>query len=126
MLKPQAKNMNRQKYDDIRIYDDLRITTGPGRYAVGQPEDYCKACYVPEPTIHIGFWGDAQKRMQKTDVESDLFNINRPTTKAGCANYDPNTDPVNKVPDDAMPECYFPTNFTLPTLLIDNFGVTLC
>jgi hypothetical protein len=50
--------------------------------------------------------------MQKTDVESDLFNINRPTTKAGCANYDPNTDPINQVPDDAMPECSFPTNFT--------------
>ena len=91
------QNWNRRQTDGCKTSDDLRITTGPGRYQLDTPPQYCNASFAPEPTIHQQYWGASlTSDYQKTDVESDLFNINRPTTKTVCNQYDPNTDAVNK------------------------------
>jgi hypothetical protein len=48
VLKNQA--MNRRTYDGCKTSDDLRVTTGPGRYQLDPPPMYCDATYAPEPT----------------------------------------------------------------------------
>ena len=93
-LKDQS--WNRRMYDGCKTTDDLRVTTGPGRYQLDAPPQYCNATYAPEPTTILQKWGDAQNAsFIKTDVESDLFNINRPTTKTICNQYDPAKNTMN-------------------------------
>jgi hypothetical protein len=87
----------------------MRLTTGPGRYQLDAPPQYCNACFAPEPTIHQQKWGASHNANYiKTDVESDLLNITRPTTKAQCNQYGPNTNKINKSQTVAPKECSFP------------------
>jgi hypothetical protein len=73
------------------------------------PNGYCNATFVPEPTTRLQKWGDAQvETYGKTDVESDLFNINRNTTKEVCGQYDPNDNRMNKADKRAIKESSFP------------------
>lgn len=90
------QSWTRRLYDGCKSTDDLRVTTGPGRYQLDAPPQYCNSAYIVEPTTRLQKWGDAQNDTYiKTDVESDLFNINRPTTKNVCGNYDPKKNVVN-------------------------------
>lgn len=92
-LKDQA--WNRRLYDGCKTSDDLRMTTGPGRYQLNAPPQYCNATFVPEPTIRQQHWGASlNAQYTKTDVESDLLNINRPTTKSVCNQFNPTTDKI--------------------------------
>jgi hypothetical protein len=103
------QSFNRRQYDGCKTTDDLRVSTGPGRYQIDAPPQYCNACFVPEPTTRLQRWGASQNvSYAKTDVESDLFNINRPTTKTACNQYDPTNDKINKSPLNPMTECSFP------------------
>ena len=105
----KEQSWNRRQTDGCKTSDDLRITTGPGRYQLDVPPQYCNACFAPEPTIHQQYWGASLSAdYQKTDVESDLFNINRPTTKTVCNQYDPENDNVNKGQLMRPKECSFP------------------
>jgi len=107
VLKEQS--YNRRLYDGCKTTDDLRVTTGPGRYQLDAPPQYCNACYAPEPTTRMQHWGASlNSQYIKTDVESDLFNINRPTTKAVCGNYDPRKNNVNAAAPTQMKDCEFP------------------
>ena len=107
------QNMNRRKYDGCKTSDDLRVTTGPGRYQLDEPNKYCDACFVTEPTMRQQKWGaPLNAQFTKTDVESDLFNINRPTTKTACNSYDPVKNSVNAAPKQPVKECSFPQTFT--------------
>lgn len=106
-LKDQA--MNRRTYDGCKTSDDLRVTTGPGRYQLDAPPQYCDACYAPEPTIRQQKWGASlNSAFIKTDVESDLLNINRPTTKTVCDQYNPMTNKINSAEPVKTKECSFP------------------
>jgi hypothetical protein len=106
-LKDQS--WNRRQYDGCKTTDDLRVTTGPGRYQLDAPPQYCNACFAPEPTIHQQKWGASlNSEYIKTDVESDLFNINRPTTRTACNQYNPDTDKINKGGLTRPSECSFP------------------
>ena len=106
-LKDQS--FNRRQYDGCKTTDDLRVSTGPGRYQIAAPPQYCNACFVPEPTTRMQKWGAAQNgSYAKTDVESDLFNINRPTTKTNCNQYNPDSDKINKGALNEQKECSFP------------------
>jgi hypothetical protein len=106
-LKDQA--WNRRLYDGCKTSDDLRVSTGPGRYQLDPPPMYCDACYAPEPTTRLQKWGNSlNSQYIKTDVESDLLNINRPTTKTTCGNYDPRTNAVNAASPVKSKECEFP------------------
>jgi hypothetical protein len=110
-LKDQS--FNRRTYDGCKTNDDLRLTTGPGRYQLDAPPQYCDATYAPEPTTILQKWGDSQNAaFIKTDVESDLFNINRPTTKTICNQYDPAGNKMNNTPLTNMKEQSFPQTHT--------------
>ena len=104
---------SRRLYDGCKTSDDLRVTTGPGRYQLDAPPQYCNAAYAPEPTVRLQKWGAAQNAgYMKTDVESDLFNINRPTTKNVCGNYDPKSNKINAVNVTPAKEESFPNTFS--------------
>lgn len=106
-LKDQA--WNRRLYDGCKTSDDLRVTTGPGRYQLDAPPQYCNACFAPEPTVRQQRWGASLNSAYiKTDVESDLLNINRPTTKTVCGQYDPRTNAINSAAPVQTKECEFP------------------
>lgn len=110
-IKNQA--FSRRLYDGCKMTDDLRVQTGPGRYQLGAPPQYCNSSYAPEPTVRLQKWGAAQNgQYMKTDVESDLFNINRPTTKNVCGNYNPGTDKINKSPLVPVKEASFPNTYS--------------
>lgn len=110
-LKNQA--FNRRLYDGAKMTDDLRVQTGPGRYQLDAPPQYCNATYAPEPTVRLQKWGASQNsEYMKTDVESDLFNINRPTTKNISGQYNPATDKINKAPALPVKEESFPNTFS--------------
>ena len=103
------QSFNRRTYDGCKTGDDLRVTTGPGRYQLDAPPQYCNACFAPEPTIHQQRWGASQNSTYaKTDVESDLLNINRPTTKTVCNQYNPVKDKINNGGQTQTKECSFP------------------
>jgi len=104
---------SRRLYDGCKTTDDMRVTTGPGRYQLDAPPQYCNATFAPEPTVRLQKWGAAQNsQYMKTDVESDLFNINRPTTKNVCGNFDPAKDKMNTAPPAAVKEESFPNTFS--------------
>lgn len=110
-LKDQS--MNRRTYDGCKTGDDLRVTTGPGRYQLDMPPQYCDACYAPEPTVRQQKWGAALNQgFQKTDVESDLLNLNRPTTRTVCDQYNPDQNKVNAAAKESAKECSFPQTFS--------------
>jgi hypothetical protein len=105
----KKQSFNRRRYDGCTTTDDMRIQTGPGRYQLDAPPQYCNACFAPEPTIHQQKWGASlNSQFIKTDVESDLLNINRPTTRTVCDQYDPEKDKINKAGLTRPQECSFP------------------
>jgi hypothetical protein len=109
MASPDTRNWTRNRSDDCHIGDDVRITTGPGRYTLEAPNGYCNATFAPEPTVRQQKWGDAQVASYgKTDVESDLFNLNRTTTKSVCGLYDPNDNRMNSATKRNIKEQSFP------------------
>jgi hypothetical protein len=109
MASPATRNWTRNRADDCHLEDDVRITTGPGRYVTEAPNAYCNASFAPEPTVRQQRWGASQvETYTKTDVESDLFNINRTTTKAVCGQYDPNDNRMNGAGKRAIKEASFP------------------
>jgi hypothetical protein len=58
-------------------------------------------------------WGASlNSQFIKTDVESDLLNLNRPTTKTICNQYDPTTDKINQAESELMKEESFPQTFS--------------
>jgi hypothetical protein len=112
MATPETRNWTRNRADDCHISDDTRITTGPGRYTLEAPNGYCNASFAPEPTTRQQKWGSAQvDTYGKTDVESDLFNINRTTSKSVCGLYDPNDNRMNSATKKNIKESSFPQTF---------------
>jgi len=107
------QSFSRRLYDGGKMTDDLRVQTGPGRYQLDAPPQYCNATYSPEPTTRLQKWGASQNSQYiKTDVESDLFNINRPTTKNIKGQYNPATDKIKKAPLTPVKEEAFPNTFS--------------
>lgn len=109
----QNQSWNRRMYDGCKSTDDLRLSTGPGRYQLDAPPKYCNATYAPEPTIRQQKWGASMNNTYtKTDVESDLFNINRPPTKNVCNQYNPTTNKVDAASTNPVKEESFPQTFS--------------
>lgn len=109
----QNQSWNRRLYDGCKSTDDLRVTTGPGRYQLDAPPQYCNATYAPEPTIRQQKWGaPMNKTYIKTDVESDLLNINRPSSKNVCNQYNPQSNKVDAAGVVSVKEESFPQTFS--------------
>lgn len=101
--------MNRRIYDTCKTSDDLRVSTGPGRYQLNPPSQQCNSCYVSNPTIRQQRGvAPLNSTYMKTDVESDLLNMNRPTSKTVCNQYNPTTNKMNTTSVVQPQECEFP------------------
>lgn len=76
------RNMSRSKFDDFHTQDDLRITSYALRYYLNSPGINCPESYVVDATTRIQKSGGGfVNNTWKTDVESDLKNINRLSTR---------------------------------------------
>ena len=113
MANPATRNWTRNRADDCHITDDTRLTTGPGRYVLEAPNGYCNATFAPDPTIRAQMWGNAQVDSYiKTDVESDLFNINRGPSREVCGQYTPGNNRMNAASKRVAKEASFPQTHT--------------
>jgi hypothetical protein len=111
MASVQEYSWTHLRSDPCHYEDDLRITTGTGRYVMGTPANGTNGVFVPEPTTRIQKWGGGQiVEKQKTDIESDLWNINRPGVRSVCGGYDPAKNKFNGLKPTPMPEASFPQN----------------
>ncbi len=89
------------------MIENNEISTGPGRWALDVPNAYGNAVFAPEPTIRLQKWGAAHDMSStKTDVESDLRNLSRPSVRVVCGQYTPDSAPVRTLTP--MPEASFP------------------
>jgi len=109
------RSFNRQRYDTIHTIDDMRVTTGPGRYSLADPGlTNMAACLAPEPTIRAQKWAATpiNNSFIRTDVESDLFNIDRPGSRVIGHQYNPHKNKVNEAKTTAPKECDFPQTYS--------------
>ena len=96
--------MTRYSSDLCKMVENNEISTGPGRYMLGVPNAYGNAVFAPNPTVRMQRWGAAHDMSStKTDVESDLLNLGRPTSRTACGQ---NNFSERKLT--AMPEGDFP------------------
>ena len=77
----------------------MRITSYSARYYLEKPEHNCPSSFPAEPSIRLQYSGASWPKGQwKTDVESDLKNINRLGTrvKNNQVQYNPDNNRMNE------------------------------
>jgi hypothetical protein len=103
------RSMTRYKHDVGKMVENNEISTGPGRYRLGVPNAYGDATFAPNPTVRMQKWGASHDMTStKTDVESDLRNLARPSTRTVCGQYKPEEGAAVAARLTAMPESEFP------------------
>ena len=109
------RNMTRSKWDNFHTQDDLRITSYALKYYVNAPGINCPTSFVVDATTRLQKSGDSWVNgAWKTDVESDLKNINRLSTrvKNNDIQYNPNTNKYTNAPLPFKSEaCMMPHKF---------------
>ena len=91
----------RPRHDNFHQEDDMRITSYSARYYLEKPEHNCPTSFPAEPTIRMQYSGASWPQGKwRTDVESDLKNINRLGTrvKNNHVQYNPDTNKINQTP----------------------------
>ena len=108
------RNMTRNKWDEFHTQDDLRITSYAVNYYANPPGINCPQSFPVDPTTRIqhsgaGYVNDAWK----TDVESDLKNINRLSSRVKNNNiqHNPATNKFTNAPYVSPPDESFPLLF---------------
>jgi hypothetical protein len=100
------------KWDEFHMVDDNRIATYASRYYLNVPQAQGQDAYIVEPTIRLQKNGQSLVSGQwKTDVESDLRNLSRASTKVRCDNYNPETNKITNNGLKNAPDGNFPVNF---------------
>lgn len=101
--------LTRYRHDAGKMREHNEISTGPGRWALNPPNAYGNAAFVPTVTTINQKWGAAHDMTStKTDVESDLKNLGRPTVRTTCGQYQPEQGAAIASRLTAMPEVAFP------------------
>ncbi len=88
----------RPKFDNFHQEDDMRITSYSVRYQLDKPEHNCPSSFPAEASIRLQRSGASWPQGQwKTDIESDLFNINRLGTrvKNNAIQYNPEHNQIS-------------------------------
>ena len=103
------RSMTRYRHDLSKMTENQEISTGPGRWVLGVPNVYGNAAFVPTPTMINQRWG-ASHNMEstKTDMESDLRTLGRPTVRTTCGQYQPGVGLAANAVLTPMPEVAFP------------------
>jgi hypothetical protein len=110
----KQQSLTRLRNDNFRQADDMRITGYSLQYYLNAPGINCPTSFPVDATTRIqkngASWVSAQ---WKTDVESDLKNINRLGTRVrdNTASYQPSTNKFNHMPLEAAPDESFPLLF---------------
>ena len=115
-VKQQA--LTRSRNDDFRQADDMRITGYSLQYYVNAPGINCPVSFPVDFTTRIQKSGASWVSGQwKTDVESDLKNINRLGTRIrnNSASYQPKHNQFNRMELQAAPDESFPLLFNRTT-----------
>lgn len=115
-VKQQA--LTRLRNDDFRQSDDMRITGYSLKYYLNAPGINCPTSFPVDATTRIQKNGASWVNGQwKTDVESDLKNINRLSTRVrdNSASYQPDKNAFNAMPLHAAPDESFPMLFNRMT-----------
>ena len=103
------RSMTRYRHDVAKMVENTEISTGPGRWALGVPNAYGNAAYVPDVTTINQKWGASHiMTSTKTDVESDLKNIGRPSVRTTSGQYEPAHGESMAARLIPMPEVGFP------------------
>lgn len=103
------RSMTRYKHDASKMVENNEISTGPGRWALGVPNAYGNAAFVPTATTINQRWGASHVMTStKTDVESDLKNVSRPTSRTTCGQYHPDQGRALATQLTPMPEVDVP------------------
>lgn len=101
--------MTRYRHDVGKMVENTEISTGPGRWALGVPNAYGNAAFVPDVTTINQKWGASHiMTSTKTDTESDLKNLGRPTVRTVCGQYQPEQGASMAARLTVMPEASFP------------------
>ena len=82
----------RLRNDNFHQEDDMRITSYSIRYQLEKPEHNCPSSFPAEATVRIqGSGASWPQGKWRTDIESDLKNINRLGTrvKSNQVHYNP-------------------------------------
>jgi len=107
------RSMTRYRHDVGKMVENNEISTGPGRWALGVPNAYGNAAFVAAATTINQKWGASHDMTStKTDVESDLKNLGRPTVRTTCGQYHPEQGAAVAARLTAMPETDFPQTAT--------------
>lgn len=107
----------RYSSDIAKMVEDQEISTGHVRWVMGVPNSYGNAVFSDTPTMINQKWG-ASHNMEstKTDMESDLWNLGRPTVRTTCGQYGPGVGLAANAVLTPMPSQKFPQ---VPTHLVD-------
>jgi len=104
------RSLTRYRHDLCKMVENNEISTGPGRYALGAPNRYGNAAFITTPTVINQRWGAAHDMSStKTEVESDLFNLRRPSARVVTGQYSPSEQDARRLT--AMPEADFPHTY---------------
>ena len=94
-------SFNRLKYDSCETKKYNQESTGPGNYLYNTPID-CNMCWNDNPRIINQKVGDSLNSHTDwrfyagpVDIESDLFNINRQSSKCPSNKFHPDCNPGN-------------------------------
>ncbi len=107
----KQQNLTHPRMDDFRMADDMRITGYALQYYLNAPGINCPTSFPVDATIRLQKSGASWVNGEwKTDVESDLKNINRLSSRvrSNAASYNPKTNAMNRAglmpaPDESFP-----------------------
>jgi hypothetical protein len=109
------QSQTRPRFDAFHQMDDMRITSYSLRYQLNPPNALCPTTFPVDPTTRLQFSGDSWKQGKwKTDVESDLFGVNRLSSRVRADEilYNPTTNQFNNTPTEhATDEATNPMTF---------------
>lgn len=111
---PQQQSLTRPKNDEFHQADDMRITSYAARYYLNVPGHNCPTTFIMDPTIRLQKTGNSWVANEwRTDVESDLKNINRlgNRIKDNSLQYDPRTNVMNQKMYQSGQDESFPQGF---------------
>jgi hypothetical protein len=95
-------SFNRLHYDTCQAQQSILESVGPGYYRLNTPfNDNCQPCYQENPAIRIQKRGirthpDANTG-HLTNINSELRNITRPSTKCPSGKFDPTCENQNSL-----------------------------
>ena len=113
------RNLTRSKWDEYHTIDDNRIATYLCRYQLNVPQAQGQDAFIVDPTIRLQKNGQSLVAGQwRTDVESDLRNLSRQSTKVRCdtassgqGSYDPRKNQMTDSQLKHAPDGRFAVNF---------------